>query len=114
VQVDRQSGAVQVILYWRTINTPAEDYTVFVHLLDAQGNRISQNDRRPLDGRFPTNLWRRGDVMHTEHALQVTEACLHDPCRLMVGLYHLKSGQRLPVTRGAVGGDAVLLDEGIP
>lgn len=109
--VDLQRGQVQVTLYWRTLNRPADDYTIFVHLLDANGNRLSQHDRRPMDGRFPTNLWRAGDVMHTDHTLQAGETCLSAPCYLAVGFYDWESGERLAVTYGASENNAVLLDE---
>jgi hypothetical protein len=112
--LDRASGRVSLSLYWRTLNAPAEDYTVFVHLLDGQGNRISQDDRRPLDGRFPTNQWRPGDVMHTDHVLQASQACLRSACYPAIGLYDWKTDRRLPVTQGATEGDAVLLREWLP
>jgi hypothetical protein len=112
--IDRESGQVWLTLYWRTLRTPADDYTIFVHLLDGQGRRISQDDRRPLDGRFPTHLWRAGDVMHTDHALQASQACLRSACYMAVGLYDWETGRRLPVTQGASEGDAVLLREWVP
>lgn len=109
--VDWQSGRLQVRLYWQTLAQPAEDYTAFVHLVDAQGHRYSQDDRQPLDGAFPTSQWRPGDLMHTDHTLQGDAACLDAPCYLAVGWYDLETGQRLPVTRGRATNDAVFLDE---
>jgi 4-amino-4-deoxy-L-arabinose transferase-like glycosyltransferase len=111
--IDMETGQLGVTLYWRTLNTPADDYTIFVHLMDSQGNRISQQDRRPLDGRFPTNMWRRGDVMHTDHLLQASDVCLAAPCYLAVGFYNWETGQRVPVTHGMAENDAVLLREGL-
>ncbi|MFQ5611677.1 MAG: ArnT family glycosyltransferase [Anaerolineae bacterium] len=109
--VDLQSGQVQVALYWRTLAQPAKDYTIFVHLVNAQGDRYSQDDRQPLDGDFPTSQWRSGDVMHTEHQLLADAACLQVPCYLAVGLYNLETGERLPVTQGQSKNNAVSLNE---
>jgi 4-amino-4-deoxy-L-arabinose transferase-like glycosyltransferase len=111
--IDLESGQLGVTLYWRTLNSPVDDYTVFVHLIDAQGNLVSQQDRRPLDGRFPTDMWRPGDVMHTDHLLQASDTCLAAPCYLAVGFYDWETGQRLPVTEGVAQNDAVLLREGL-
>jgi hypothetical protein len=111
LQVDHQRNEAHVTLYWRTLTPPADDYTIFVHLLDANGNRISQHDQRPMDGRFPTHLWRPDDVMHTDHALQASEACLQDSCYLLVGFYDWETGERLPVTQGIAENNAALLDE---
>jgi 4-amino-4-deoxy-L-arabinose transferase-like glycosyltransferase len=111
LQPELETGKIQVALYWRTWQSPAEDYTIFVHLLDADGNRISQDDRRPMDGRFPTNLWRRGDIVHTDHVLQASQVCLQRPCYLAVGFYDWETGQRLSVTRGIAENNAVTLKE---
>ena len=111
-RADLQSGQLQVTLYWRALTTPDADYTMFVHLLNGQGQRLSQHDRQPLDGDFPTSLWRAGDVMHTTHNLQASPDCLKSPpCYLAVGIYDWRTGVRLPVTRGEADNDAVLLRE---
>lgn len=113
-QVDQGSGQVQTTLYWRSIKSPPGDYTIFVHLLDRQGNRISQHDRRPMDGRFPTNLWRPGDLVHTDHLLQANDTCRDGSCYLAVGFYDWESGGRLPVTEGVAEDNAVHLSQLVP
>lgn len=111
-KADLESGRLQVTLYWQALTTPDADYTMFVHLLNGHGQRLSQHDRQPLDGDFPTSLWRVGDVMHTTHNLQASADCLKSPpCYLAVGVYDWQTGQRLPVTRGQSEHDAVLLTE---
>lgn len=104
-------GQSRVTLYWRVLNSPAGDYTVFVHLMDETGARHSQSDRRPLDGGFPTQLWRSGDVIHTEYDLTIPELCSQTQCHLAVGLYDWQTGERLAVTQGAAQDNAVSLTE---
>jgi hypothetical protein len=110
-QLDRQTGHIEVTLYWQVLATPAEDYTIFVHLLDETGQRHSQADKRPLDGAFPTGLWRAGDLLHTQHTLAVPEICRQSACYLAVGFYEVASLERLAVTQGQATDDAVLLTD---
>ncbi|NIV28812.1 MAG: hypothetical protein GWN58_04645, partial [Anaerolineae bacterium] len=67
-QADGQE--LRVTLRWSVDGRLASDYTVFVHLVGAEGDdvAIAQGDGPPLGGRWPTSLWLRGvtlDDMHT-------------------------------------------------
>lgn len=54
----------EVILNWKADASPAEDYTVFMHLLDADGHIAAQADKPP---RLPTSYWRWGENYLTYH-----------------------------------------------
>jgi hypothetical protein len=55
----RQDESLLLELYWTARAAVAGDYTVFVHLMDADGEGIvTQHDRQPLAGFHPTLLWR--------------------------------------------------------
>ncbi len=96
--LNESDGRLKLTLFWRALGLPQQDYTIFVHLLNpADGALLSQDDRRPLDGDFPTTLWRPGDVMRTVHTLQLSEAPRPTLYILEVGLYNWKTGQRLPL-----------------
>ncbi|MEM7030020.1 MAG: phospholipid carrier-dependent glycosyltransferase [Chloroflexota bacterium] len=112
--LEAEEGPLTIQLYWHTKATPLTDYTVFAHLVGGEGNMIGQHDRRPLDGGFPTHLWRAGDVMHTTHTIPFDPVCRNQGCYLVVGFYDWKNGERLPVTAGQPFGDAVKLDEFFP
>jgi hypothetical protein len=92
----------QVQLAWQALARSTSDYTVFVHLLDAQGQIIAQCDRPPGGLDNPTTLWVPGE--------QVLMTCQLPPppdkavgLRLRVGLYEPASGRRLPVTGDSIG-----------
>ena len=72
----------EVSLSWKAESTPEEDYTIFVHLLDADGNIVTQDDRSP---RLPTRYWRWGETYSTYH--QFPEAFNMLDYSLSVGLY---------------------------
>lgn len=44
-------------LYWQTTQPIPGDYTVFVHLLDANGVQVTQKDAPPLNNDWPTSAW---------------------------------------------------------
>ncbi len=88
---------LHLTLYWRCLAAPTDDYTVFVHLLDAQGNIAVQADSQPRGGVYPTAIWTPGEVIPDEFVLPTAGLAAGD-YRLAVGLYHLASSQRLPMT----------------
>lgn len=54
----------EITLSWKTDSTPEENYTVFAHLLDNDGNILSQDDN---SSRLPTKYWRWGESFTTFH-----------------------------------------------
>lgn len=84
-------------LYWQARAKINEDYTVFVHLLDGEGNILAQQDGQPQGGDYPTFLWRRGEVVWDAHELHLPPD-LADGCyQLVAGMYLLETMERLPV-----------------
>ncbi len=99
--------SLRVRLWWQALQPAATDYTIFVHLA-GPGGLIAQDDARPAGGYYPTTAWRPGDVVLDERVLALPEQV--DPgAYLAVGLYDLKTLQRLPVVdeAGATMGDSV-------
>lgn len=106
---------LRIGLYWQSTSWPSEDYTVFVHVLGPEG-LVAQDDARPVQGYYPTSLWRAGDTVLDEHVVSLGEP--FDPARhrIVVGLYQLETLERLKVLddAGHVIGDSVHLTWGLP
>ena len=107
----RPGGTVRLVLYWRAERQMGEDYTVFVHLLDADGRILGQQDSEPEGGFYRTSFWDVGEVVRDEHELTIDADAMPGEHRIEVGMYVLATGQRLPVVEeaGETAGDAVLL-----
>ena len=75
-----------------------EDYTVFVHMLDEDGQRVTQHDAWPQAGNFPTSLWVAGEYVADDYAFVDDLA----PGRydILVGFYLASTGQRLILPDG--------------
>lgn len=90
-QVRPMSGALRVTLYWQAAQTPAQNYSVFVHLSDkeqiaAPGDMIAQADsQNPVYGWYPTTKWGAGEIVREDYRLDVPPG--KTPRLLAVGMY---------------------------
>ncbi len=89
---------LQVGLTWQTDTLPTDNYTVFLQLLDPVNHLVGQRDSAPLT---PTITWTAGESIADQHGLFVEPGTPPGPHRLIAGLYHSQTGQRLPVNTGA-------------
>jgi hypothetical protein len=87
-----------VVLAWRPGQTVARDYTVFVHLVTAEGAIVAQSDAQPhWAAAWPTSRWIPGQVVLDSHRLALPPDMPPGPFELRVGLYHWQTLERLPV-----------------
>lgn len=91
--LDRRTNALDLTLYWQAETPLPEDYQVFVHVVDANGEIITQDDTVP--GGYPTSQWRSGVIIADRHTIAVTD--LPDTWGILVGLYRLSDFTRLPI-----------------
>jgi hypothetical protein len=98
---------IQVALYWRAQKKMAEDYTVFVHLVNEEGTIWGQHDSQPVNGYYPTSFWDQDEIVKDKHAFVVGQDTPPDEYRIEVGMYRLADGQRLAV----VDQDGQVLDD---
>ena len=109
--VNDVSGAdlpVQVDLYWHSTGDITDDYTVFVHVIDGEKRTLGVGDKRPLDGRYPTQKWEKGDVVIERYNIPIVADGSTRPYYLEVGFYRWDTGERLPLLEPG-GGTAVIL-----
>ncbi|MCL4533554.1 MAG: hypothetical protein M1370_00115, partial [Bacteroidetes bacterium] len=91
---------LDVTLYWRAGQEVQEDYTVFVQLLDETGQLVSQHDGEPQNGAYPTSLWGDGETIPDQHQLVLPANLPAQKLQLIVGMYDLATGRRLPLSAG--------------
>jgi hypothetical protein len=94
----RQETSWEVDLWWRTTGRLAEDYVVFVHLVDAAGTLVAQHDHIAGADGYPTSVWTPGTLLRDRFFLEVPGGSCAS-CRLRIGLY--TSERRLPLESGA-------------
>ena len=84
-------------LSWSPRGRPSNDYTVFVHLLDDQGQLQRQADSSPKSGKYPTSVWDAGEVIADTHTLSLAPDLPAGDYRAAVGLCDPETGQRVHI-----------------
>jgi hypothetical protein len=95
-RVAKQPAGLRLELFWQAEMPDGNDYTVFVHLLDAGGRLALGQDSQPMDGSYPTGIWEPGEVIADAHHLDLGQLPAGE-YRLEVGMYGSAGGKRLPV-----------------
>jgi len=98
--VDGASNRVSLNLYWEALKQPHHAYTVFVHVLDAQGNLIAQQDNMPVHDQLPTSCWQPDEQVADPYTV-ILPAHGPRPASIEIGLYRLDTGKRLTRRDGA-------------
>jgi hypothetical protein len=80
-------SVLRLALYWQVERALDHDYVVFVHLVDAQGNKQAQRDTPPLDGSRPTSTWQVGELIRDDQDLPLPDTIPAGRYTLLVGMY---------------------------
>jgi len=97
-------GSLHLILYWQALSTMETSYTVFIHLLDEEGDLRGQRDSIPGGGSLPTTGWVSGEVITDGYDISIASDAPPGEYALLLGMYEAVSGKRLPVYDGAGNG----------
>ncbi len=81
-------------LFWASRAPVERNYTVFLHLLRADGEFVAAFDAPPLEGLYPTSFWAPGEIIADRRELPLNVP--PGDYLLQAGLYELESGARLP------------------
>jgi len=93
----RPGEQLRLTLYWQCLGLMDTSYTVFVHLLDEEGNIRGQQDSMPGQGALPTTSWVEDEVIVDAYELPVALDAAPGPHSIAVGMYDADTGDRLPV-----------------
>lgn len=85
-----------IALYWQALEPDGQNYTVFMHLVDAQGNLVAQADSPPQNGRYPTTILEPGEQILDTHLFTLPEGLPGGKYQILIGVYHPETGLRLP------------------
>ena len=100
------ANALEVDLVWQALAQPQHAYTVFVHVFNAHGQQVGQQDNMPMRDLSPTSCWQPGEYVTDPYSILLTTEA-REPFSVVVGLYRGDTGARLP--RSDAQGDSVTL-----
>jgi len=110
----RAGESVAVTLFWRARNPVSARFKVFTHVMGTQWNAARNNplwgqvDAEPMGGLAPTTTWLPGEIIADSYRIPLDADAPAGRYTLVVGLYGLLDGGRLPVSGG---GDAITLSD---
>jgi hypothetical protein len=99
LEYDRAERVARVALYWQSLAETKNDYTIFVHVLDASGQVVAQRDAQPLGGRYPTSVWDPQDMIIERYEFGIPVDA-EAPYSIEIGMYAYPTLERLLVNSG--------------
>jgi hypothetical protein len=87
-------------LVWQTDQPLETELTVFTQLLGPDGQVWGQHDNQPGGGWYSTSLWPAGQPVTDDYAFQIAPDAPPGTYRLIGGLYHSETGERLTTPTG--------------
>jgi hypothetical protein len=111
----RPGQPFHLTLRWQVLQRPRASYTVFIHLIDAEGRSWLGHDYTPLGGAFPSYLWfpkwLPGQQVVDPYRLVAPENLPSGQYWLEVGMYEMSSVRRIPQldVTGKMTGDRFIL-----
>lgn len=94
-------GVLSLTLFWQAQSRPAADWTVFVQLVDGQNEIVAQRDDKPQNGFYATPYWQPGERVVDTHIVPLASDLPAGSYDLLIGLYEVESGLRLPLAEGS-------------
>lgn len=91
----KPGGSVGISLFWRTERPLADDYVIFVHVLDTDEHLVVGADVIPALDAYPTDLWKPGEIVATHHALKIPAATEPGKYTVEIGMYNVLNQVRL-------------------
>ncbi len=105
----------QVSLFWRADSPIPHNLTTFVHLIDRDGTRVAQIDKRPGNGSYPTLVWTPGERVIDRAYPQLLDPCAAgEALRVRVGWYELANSDEQLLRADSAGTSALAGDMVLP
>lgn len=83
---------VRVELFWRVEQPMTRNFSVFVHVLDSQGQVWAEHAGWPADAHRPTSVLESGALIRDVHYLSWTESVVPEEMLLRIGLHESLTG----------------------
>lgn len=93
----RASGVLTLTLQWYVREPMAEDYMLFVHVLDVTGNLIGQVDVPPGGPGAPTSIWQPDRYVSLEQPVPLPADVPGGQYWISLGIYDPQTFARLPL-----------------
>jgi hypothetical protein len=90
-------GKLRSQLIWEAVAPAADNWTEALHLLDAAGQVVAQDDRQPCDNSYPTTSWQPGELIVEDRSIDLPPDLPPGNYTLSVVWYRASDNTRLLV-----------------
>jgi hypothetical protein len=97
----RSDDKVHLTLHWSALQEMAEDYVVYLKLVNSVYHVWGEQDSRPYWDGCPTNTWYHGQVVHDQREIEVLPGTPPGTYWIEVSLYGLHSSQWIGPDNGS-------------
>ncbi len=107
----KRGEPLALIVYWRARQPIEKNYTVFAHVVDANGRIVAGFDSQPHQGSAPTSSWRVDLMVADGMVIPVDATVVPGNYMVEIGWYDLATSQRLALldAQGQPIGDQVII-----
>ena len=84
-------------LYWLADGPTPIPYTVFTHLIAADGFNQAGQDNQPVWGAYPTTNWQPGEKVTDKYSLTIPEGAPPGDYSVRIGWYRADTLERVPI-----------------
>ncbi|HXV98911.1 MAG TPA: hypothetical protein VEC93_10865, partial [Anaerolineae bacterium] len=85
-------------LHWQTNQLIDQNYSIFIHLLDADGKLLAQADGAPYADLYPLTHWQPGQIITDSRQFASLLPHPADLAAIAIGIYNSTTGERLAAT----------------
>ncbi|RMG90021.1 MAG: hypothetical protein D6706_20335 [Chloroflexi bacterium] len=93
--ITQANNQLTLTLVWQAKTETNTSYRVFVHLIDNNGQILTQSDGEPANWTRPTTSWITGEYITDTHTLTLPPSPPNTPLQLRIGLYEPETNTRL-------------------
>ncbi|MFY0580282.1 hypothetical protein F0U62_40540 [Cystobacter fuscus] len=95
--------SARVTAYFKVLKPLDEDYTIFVHVEDAEGRMERLNvDHKPAGGLYPTTQWKVGETVKDEFMIALPPGASARTINVWMGFWEPKTDGRLQLNNPEV------------
>ncbi len=89
--------SLRLAFHWQALVPLVQEYSIFVHVDNAERQTVALADGAPTGGLFPMVDWEPGDLIVDQRVVDLPSDLSPGTYRLNVGVYQPETGERLPV-----------------
>jgi hypothetical protein len=94
-------GSLDIDFHWEAVQAAEQDYSLFIHIIDASGGLVAQADGYPRSGSRPTLSWTKGETIVDPRQVLLPPDLPEGDYTVLIGWYDWQTGDRVLLAAGS-------------